>query len=152
DIIDNLPRLRISDSLMKIIIWVMKECGVTDTPSFYLLRKFQKQVCETQGVPSVQCTSVQGKIFYVNDPQTIIAHDWLNPHIRPHIHVYPEIPEDGIIREIWHVEKWRKDMDLNILSPMYDAGQGRHYYVFELAHLKNGEFIIPIRWVMWKNQ
>ncbi|THU78230.1 hypothetical protein K435DRAFT_700534 [Dendrothele bispora CBS 962.96] len=150
DIIDNFPRTRISDSLMKIIIWAMKECGVQDTPSFYALRKTQENIRKTQGVPSVECKSVQGKIFYLNDPRTIISHDWANPSIRKHIHIYPEIPEDGIVREVWHAEKWRKDMDPNVLSPMYDAGNGRHYYVCELARMKDGSFIIPVRWVISK--
>ncbi|KAK7451321.1 hypothetical protein VKT23_012663 [Stygiomarasmius scandens] len=136
---------------MKMIIWAFRECGV-DTPSFYALRKMQKSLRQSQGIPSLEQKSVQGNVFYVNDPREIIAQDWNNPAVRDHIRVYPEIPNDGIIREVWHAEKWRKTMDLDLLSPMYDAGYGRHYYVFELSRLKSGEFVIPIRWVTWKNQ
>ena len=65
--------------------------------------------------------------------------DWANP----------DIPEDGIIREVWHAQKWRKDMDLDCLSPMY-AAQHSHFYVNELACLKTGKFVIPIRWIKYK--
>ena len=56
---------------------------------------------------------------------------------------YPVIPPDGIISEVYHAQKWWKDVDQHTLSPMYNAGDC-HYYIDELACLKNGDFIIPV--------
>ncbi|KAI0082998.1 hypothetical protein BDY19DRAFT_901079, partial [Irpex rosettiformis] len=149
DTIDNLPRMPISDSLMKLFLWVLTEAGVHDVPSFYRLRKIQKELREASGVPTLRCDSVQGNIFFLNDPRRVIAQDWSNPAIRPHIQVYPEIAKD-YVSEVWHGDKWLNSVDLDVLSPMYDAGE-KHYYVNELTQLCDGRFVVPLRWVVYQS-
>lgn len=73
DLISNLPRLRISDSLMRVLIWVMNECGASDVPSFDRLRKVQRSIREQSGVPTTKHISPMGNIFYMNDPRSIVA-------------------------------------------------------------------------------
>lgn len=75
-----------------------------------------------------------------------LLQDWANPTVCGHIHRYPVIPSNGVISEVYHAQKWRKEVDRHALSPMYDAGNC-HYYIDELARLKNGEFVIPLRWL-----
>ncbi|KAL0572680.1 hypothetical protein V5O48_009279 [Marasmius crinis-equi] len=147
DTIDNASRKRISSSVMQNFLWVLKESGVRDVPSLKRLRTCQEQLRKDTGIPSLPCKSFLGNIFHINDPRIIIMKDWTDPNVRPYLQIYPEIPEDGVVREIWHAEKWRKEMDLRTLSPMYDAN-GVHYYVFEVCQLYDGRFVIPIRWLL----
>ncbi|KAJ6619148.1 hypothetical protein B0H10DRAFT_1744510, partial [Mycena sp. CBHHK59/15] len=151
NILDNMPRLRISSSLMRVFLWMLRESGAKDVPSFDRLRQVQQEIRAEYGIPSIPCKSPLGNVFFINDPRTIIAQDWANPAVRAQMHVYPEIPDDGVVREIWHALKWRKNMDLDVLSPMYDAGT-EHYYVNELARLKNGDFVVPVRWLMYRGK
>lgn len=57
------------------------------------------------------------------------------------------IPTNGVISEVWHANKWRQDLDRHCLSPMYDAGNERHYFIDEPAMLESGVTVIPLRWL-----
>lgn len=71
DLLDSLPRLRMSDDQLKAVLWVMKECGTRDVPSFYKLRKAQERL-RMMFLTSREHISVSGKEFFANDPVEII--------------------------------------------------------------------------------
>src|ERR1700678_3895951 len=64
--------------------------------------------------------------------------DWANPLVAKHIHRYPVMVQDGVISEVWNGRQWRHDLDRHLMSPMYDAGNGKPYSTDEPAHLTNG--------------
>lgn len=73
DTLDNLPRQRVSNSLMRVFLWILGESGARDVPSLDALRKVQATLHQKGGVPTVPWTSSQGNVFYLNDLRAIIA-------------------------------------------------------------------------------
>lgn len=73
DTLDNLPRQRVSNSLMKVFLWILNEGGARDVPSLDALRKVQVNLHKQGGVPTVPWTSTQGNVFHLNDICKIIA-------------------------------------------------------------------------------
>ncbi|KAJ7924239.1 hypothetical protein B0H13DRAFT_2230060 [Mycena leptocephala] len=147
DVCDNLPRLPVSEFLMRTFIWILKQCGAKDVPSLDALRKTQKLLRARCGVPTISCTSVQGKHFCINDPRAIIRMECANPDIRSRFHLYPEVNTNGPVAEIWHGEKLCNKLSPDLLTPMFDAGHGTQYYLKEIAQLENKSFVIPVRWI-----
>ncbi|KAJ3978627.1 hypothetical protein F5890DRAFT_1422451 [Lentinula detonsa] len=148
DLLDKQPRQRLSDSQLKSILWVMRECGCKDVPTFTQLRKQQTTISHHLDIPSEHHTSAVGNHFYMNHLCKLFALDWSNPLVRPHLHLYPEL--SGPIKESWQAEKWTKEVDLDKLSPMWaDWKQSphRHYYIKELAQLQDNTYVVPLRWI-----
>jgi hypothetical protein len=73
DVIDNLPRHRISDFMMKLFIWILKEAGASDVPSFDQLRKMQNRMSKQGQVNAMEFKSAKGHIFHMLDPRLIVA-------------------------------------------------------------------------------
>ncbi|KAJ7083339.1 hypothetical protein B0H15DRAFT_785013 [Mycena belliarum] len=153
DLLDNLPRLRLSDDHLKAIIWVMRECKTPNVPTFSSLRKKQAAMMRDIGIESQHHTSSLGNHFYMNHPGKLLALDWANPLVRPFIHVYPEV--SGPVSEFWQAQKWTSEISLDELSPMWaDWGSPssyRHFYVNELAQQADGTYVVPVRWITVNN-
>ncbi|KAJ7483006.1 hypothetical protein B0H11DRAFT_1862828 [Mycena galericulata] len=134
------------------ILWMMKECGAKDVPSFNAFRSMQKQIRETTGVRSEPHKSDLGNLFYVNDVRDLIAKDFSNPEVAPHIQKYPEDVAGGPISEIWQVKDGRwHDIPLDELAPSILTGNKR-YYIHEIAELSDGGWIIPALWIQFRGK
>ncbi|KAJ6456980.1 hypothetical protein C8R45DRAFT_1064760 [Mycena sanguinolenta] len=152
DILDNLPRLRLSSSQLKMILWIMDACGAKDVPSFNAFRAMQKHIRKMTGVRSEPHKSDLGNLFYVNDIRDLIAKDFANPEVAPHIQKYPEDVAGGPISEFWQVKdgKWH-NIPLDELTPSILVGYTR-FYVHEVAELSDGRWVLPALWIVCKGK
>ncbi|KAF8958957.1 hypothetical protein BDZ97DRAFT_1667763, partial [Flammula alnicola] len=149
DVLDNLPRLRLSSSQLKMVMWVMKHCNPTDVPSFSSFRAKQRRLQKACGIKTVQHTSELGHIFYVNDIRDIISKDFANPETAKNLQFYPEETDDSM-SEVWHASRWR-EYPLDQLTPSYNK-EGKRFYVNELSKLTDGRLVIPYIWIMYKGK
>ena len=67
--------------------------------------------------------------------------------------LYPEVT--STITESWQAGKWLNEVSLDELTPMWADWQrspGRHFYVNEVARTRNGEYLVPRRWVVYNDE
>ncbi|KAF7344773.1 hypothetical protein MVEN_01638300 [Mycena venus] len=144
DVLDNLPRLRMSSNQFKIILWILKECNVSSVPSYNSFRKMQDQLRKFRGSEPKAYTSSVGNRFFVNDIRETIARDFSNPEVAKHLQFYPE-ETTGPISEVWQAERW-KEYKPSQLTPMYVRGL-RQFYIDEVAALEDTSYVIPRAWI-----
>lgn len=151
DTLDSSPRLRLSDNQMQLIMFGMSELGVRDVPSLSAFRDTQKALRSDIAVPTEECRSTRGNVFYVNNLGALIAKDFANPLIRPFIHLYPE-KRAGSVNEVWQASKWCEELESDYLTPMAKGLKGQHFYVHELAMTKDGRYYIPNKWFTFEDK
>ncbi|KAF5360251.1 hypothetical protein D9758_009151 [Tetrapyrgos nigripes] len=145
DLLDNLPCLRLSSSQMKMILWIMRECGAKDVPCYSQLQETQKRIRQLCGVSVTPHTSDLGNIFYTTD-------DLANPEVAPHIQLYPEDKGKGPISETWQVPGgcWH-ELPLDHLPPSILVNEKR-FYIHEIAQLRDGSWFIPLLWLVFQRR
>ncbi|KAH9947059.1 hypothetical protein B0H21DRAFT_856845 [Amylocystis lapponica] len=129
----------------------MKGCGAPDVPSFSALRKKQMELAREVHIETKQHVSPQSNVFYANLPSETLKLDFANPLVRPHIQVYPEV--GCPVSEFYHGEKWQhvKDDELDLNQLMWADwvnAPHKHFYIKELAELRDGRLIIPLKWLV----
>ena len=128
DVLDHIPRVRISDRMLRLIMWLLKKCDVYGVPSFNELRACQQRLQGKHGITTSAFSKEGKKDLHVNDPRDIVGKDWSNPSIRKHLQLYPDINQSGEISEIWHGSKWAESKHM---PPMWENRQGVFFYVGE---------------------
>jgi hypothetical protein len=73
DLLDNLPQLRLSDDHLKTIMWIMRECGTPNVPSFSALHKKQAELTHEVNLTTEPHTSALGNCFFMNHPSRLFA-------------------------------------------------------------------------------
>jgi hypothetical protein len=73
DVLNNLPRLRMSTSHFKMILWLLKKCGLQDVPSYKAFQKMQEGLRKKCGSEPKLHRSTLGNVFYVNAVRDAVA-------------------------------------------------------------------------------
>jgi hypothetical protein len=58
---------------MRIILWLLSQCGVRNVPAISTLRTLQKKLAKRTGTTTTELTSSVGNVFSVNDIRFSIA-------------------------------------------------------------------------------
>jgi hypothetical protein len=73
DVLDNLPRLRMSSSLLQMVLWLLRRCQVANVPTLKGFRKMQTSMQSLCEFEPETFTSDLGNVFTINDPCRSIA-------------------------------------------------------------------------------
>ena len=73
DVIDHLPRCRISQDALKAFLACMEISGTPDVPSFSAFQSAQEMLDKSLGLVPQRHISSLGNVFYMNPPPTLVS-------------------------------------------------------------------------------
>ncbi|KZS87843.1 hypothetical protein SISNIDRAFT_386046, partial [Sistotremastrum niveocremeum HHB9708] len=144
DVLTSLPRTVTSDDDAEGLVWLLKSNGVKDVPSVQQIKESKKRLRDLCGVRTIHYKGDLGHPYYVNSIADLIRLEMSNPLVRPFLHFFPEETRKQV-SEAWHGQKWRKDMQPDLLTPMIRV-RGQDYFIFEPTLLTGNRYCMPIKW------
>ncbi len=69
----NIPRMRMSLSQRRLLLWLLRECGVKDVPSLRAYHELEQQLRRQVGVPTSLHKSDLGNLFYSNSILALVC-------------------------------------------------------------------------------
>ncbi|OCH85670.1 hypothetical protein OBBRIDRAFT_739505 [Obba rivulosa] len=117
DMLANLPRLRLSSDHLQFILWMLKELGVSDVPSYKRFRHKQDELNKMMHICTQLKCSPKGGVFYQNNMADLLAIDWTNLETRAWLEEYPV--RTTTVSESFHSQKWTSDIPSEAIAPMW---------------------------------
>ncbi|KAG6819617.1 hypothetical protein H0H93_010245 [Arthromyces matolae] len=140
---------------LDILLWLLRINGIEGVPSVQSVKQMNKKLQHRTGVRTLSYNGALGHKYSCNSLSDIIAQEFSNPKVRPHLRFYAQ--DNGkSVNEYFEASHWREPVPANDdrqikLTPMADI-RGQHYYLYEPCVLRNGSFGIPYEWFQRKGK
>ncbi|KAJ6580335.1 hypothetical protein B0H10DRAFT_2179659 [Mycena sp. CBHHK59/15] len=144
------PRSCFSEKELNATRWYAKKNGVSGQPTIRQVKNHRPDILNVAGVSTTLINGQLGNVFAINDWLKIIEHEFANPLVRPHLHLYPE-DSGKRLEEARQGAKWKDEVDGNLSAPMARAENGKDYFVEEpaLANIDDDGTIGPVMPMRW---
>ncbi|KAL1684623.1 hypothetical protein GGG16DRAFT_67955 [Schizophyllum commune] len=142
------PRSLFSERDMDTAVWLARQCGADISYSVRQLNACRDKISQSLGPCTESHKGAHGNPFTMLDFGKIIADEWANPCVRPHIRTYAEDAGEKLSAP-YNALKWKEEVNAALSGPMVRAKDGRDYYVEEPAlilHESGARAVMPLHW------
>ncbi|KZV90434.1 hypothetical protein EXIGLDRAFT_649329, partial [Exidia glandulosa HHB12029] len=145
DLLTHLPRSVLSERQLDLLIWSMKYNGVDNVPTVNTIKSLNAMLHSMCGIETVEYMGKMGHRYFVNSLADLIAQEAANPRISAHLEYLP-CDGGGQVGNAAEANKWLREVDPSLATPMIRLRAAQDFYVFEPALLTDRTVCMPIRW------
>ncbi|KZV80099.1 hypothetical protein EXIGLDRAFT_630831, partial [Exidia glandulosa HHB12029] len=148
----HLPRSVFSERQLDLLLWSMKYNGVDDLPTVNTIKNLNTMLHSMCGIETIEYMGKMGHRYYVNSLADLIAQashsfsEAANPRIAPHLEYLP-IDNAKKVGNAAEANKWLREVDPELATPMIRRFEAQDFYVFEPTLLTDRTVCMPIRWL-----
>ncbi|KZV82194.1 hypothetical protein EXIGLDRAFT_685130 [Exidia glandulosa HHB12029] len=123
----------------------MKYNGVDNVPTVNTIKSLNAMLHSMCGIETVEYMGKMGHRYFVNSLADLIAQEAANPRISAHLEYLP-CDGGGQVGNAAEANKWLREVDPSLATPMIRLRAAQDFYVFEPALLTDRTVCMPIRW------